>query len=102
MICPHCFDHLALTREGMQSMMNFHIYQKECLKDLKISTLEDKLHLIEVTLRQAQMMMESIHPDFNSVPNAERFVVSCLKANEALRQMQRGNQETVDKYWGNE
>jgi hypothetical protein len=33
------------------------------------------------------------------VPNAERFVVSCLKANEALRQMQRGNNETVEQYW---
>jgi hypothetical protein len=102
MICPSCFEHLDLKRHTMQAVMNHHIRDKDCLQALPVSTMDEKLHSIEVTLRRAQMMMEAIHPDFNSVPNAERFVVSCLKANEALRQMQRGNQETVDKYWGSE
>lgn len=65
-------------------------------------TLKGYLHTIETTLRDAESMMRSLHPDFNSVPNAERFIISCLKANEALRQMQRGNMETVEKYWRGE
>ena len=43
--------------------------------------------------------MRVMFPNFNSVPNAERFIHCCLKANEALRQMQRDNYETVTKYW---
>jgi len=84
----------------MQHAFEFHINGKKCLENIRESTDREKLHLIEVTLRQAQLMMESLHRDFNSVPNAERFILSCLKANEALRQMQRGNNETVEKYWG--
>jgi len=102
MICPHCFEHLTMTRHTMQVMMDFHIKDKQCLENIRESTDKQKLHLIEVTLRQAHLMMESLHRDFNSVPNAERFINSCLKANEALRQMQRGNNETVEKYWGDE
>ena len=99
MICPHCFEHLQMTRHTMLEMMQFHLNDKQCLTNIRESTDKDKMHMIEMTLRQAQLMMESLHPNFNSVPNAERFVVSCLKANEALRQMQRGNIETVEKYW---
>jgi len=57
---------------------------------------------IEYALRDVESMMRALHPNFNSVPNAERFILSCLKANEALRQMQRGNNETVHKYWRSE
>ena len=107
MICPHCFEHLdqfpiELTPASMQVMIDYHLKDKQCLANIRESTDKDKMHMIEMTLRQAQLMMESLHPNFNSVPNAERFVVSCLKANEALRQMQRGNQETVEKYWREE
>ena len=62
--------------------------------------VEEWMKEIEHKLREVESMMRALHPNFNSVPNAERFVVSCLKANEALRQMQRGNNETVTKYWG--
>ena len=55
---------------------------------------------IEQTLREAETMMRHLYPNFNDVPNAERFIVSCLKANEALREIQRGNEKTVSKYWG--
>ena len=60
---------------------------------------EEYLRKIEHTLRDAEYMMRDLYPDFNSERNAERFIVSCLKANEALRQIQRGNMETVSKYW---
>jgi len=60
---------------------------------------EDYLRKIEHTLREAQYMMEVLYPNFNSERNAERFIISCLKANEALRQMQRDNMETVTRYW---
>ena len=102
MICPHCFEHLQMTRHTMKVMMHFHLDAKQCLDNIAEQTIEEKFHSIEIKLRQAQIMMESLFPDFNSVPNAERFIVSCLKANESLRQMQRGNQETVDKYWRDE
>jgi hypothetical protein len=61
--------------------------------------LRKEFYKIETTLRDAHYMMLEIYPDFNEVPNAERFIISCLKANEALRQMQRGNNKTVDRYW---
>ena len=61
---------------------------------------EEYLRKIEHTLRDAEYMMRSLYPDFNSDPNADRFIISCLKANEALRQIQDGNMETVKKYWG--
>ena len=57
---------------------------------------------IEHKLREVEGMMRSLYPNFNRTPNAERFVHSCLKANEALRQLQRGNTKTVTKYWGDE
>jgi len=60
---------------------------------------EEYLKQIEHTLREAESMMRALYPDFNDVPNAERFIISCLKANEALRQIQDGNLETVFKYW---
>ena len=63
---------------------------------------EEYMRDIEYALRDVESMMRALHPNFNSVPNAERFIVSCLKANEALRQMQRGNNETVHKYWRKE
>ena len=61
---------------------------------------EEYLHKIEITLRDAEYMMRELYPNFNSERNAERFIVSCLKANEALRQIQMGNMETVHSYWG--
>ena len=61
---------------------------------------EEYLRKIEHTLRDAEYMMRDLYPDFNSERNAERFIISCLKANEALRQIQDGNMETVKKYWG--
>lgn len=64
--------------------------------------LEEAYREIEWMLRDAENMMRSIHPGFNSIKNAERFILCCLKANEALRQMQRGNYETVEKYWRNQ
>ena len=60
---------------------------------------EEYLRKIEHTLRDAEYMMRELYPDFNSERNAERFIISCLKANEALRQIQDGNMETVHKYW---
>tara|TARA_R100001463_G_C3429639_1_gene211258 strand:+ start:184 stop:402 length:219 start_codon:yes stop_codon:yes gene_type:complete len=60
---------------------------------------EKYLKRIEHALRDAEYMMRALYPDFNSHKNAERFIHSCLKANEALRQIQRGNMETVTKYW---
>ena len=60
---------------------------------------EEAYKTIEHNLRAAESIMKVCFPRFNSVPNAERFVICCLKANEALRQIQRGNTETVDKYW---
>jgi len=60
---------------------------------------EEYLHKIEITLREAETMMRNLYPNFNDWKNAERFIISCLKANEALRQIQDGNMETVKKYW---
>ena len=60
---------------------------------------EDILRKIEHTLRDAEYLMRDLYPNFNSERNAERFIISCLKANEALRQIQDGNMETVHKYW---
>jgi len=54
---------------------------------------------IEYALRDVEHKMRLMFPNFNSVPNAERFIHCCLKANEALRQMQRDNMETVTRYW---
>lgn len=63
---------------------------------------DEYLRKIEHTLREAEDMMRHLYPNFNSERNAERFIVSCLKANEALRQIQRGNMKTVHKYWRDE
>jgi len=46
---------------------------------------EEELKRIEHTLRNAEYMMRDLYPNFNSHRNAERFIISCLKANEALR-----------------
>jgi len=64
-----------------------------------MTTREEYMKEIEWALRDVESMMRALHPNFNSIPNAERFIHCCLKANEALRQMQRGNNETVQKYW---
>tara|TARA_R110000744_G_scaffold47280_1_gene104147 strand:+ start:313 stop:654 length:342 start_codon:yes stop_codon:yes gene_type:complete len=74
---------------------------EEDLIDGKI-VIDEYLHGIEITLREAEDMMRALYPNFNDHRNAERFIVSCLKANEALRQIQRGNMETVTKYWREE
>jgi hypothetical protein len=63
---------------------------------------EEELKRIEHTLRDAEYMMRALYPNFNSYRNAERFIHSCLKANEALRQIQRGNMQTVTRYWRDE
>jgi len=63
---------------------------------------EEYLRKIEHTLRDAEYMMRHLYPNFNSEKNAERFIHSCLKANEALRQIQRGNMKTVTRYWRDE
>jgi hypothetical protein len=56
---------------------------------------------IEHTLRHAENMMRDLFPNYDiyNEKNAERFIISCVKANEALRQIQDGNMETVHKYW---
>jgi|TARA_R110002012_G_scaffold191674_1_gene359422 hypothetical protein len=64
--------------------------------------LEEAYREVEWMLRDAENLMRTIHSNFNSIKNAERFIISCLKANEALRQMQRGNYDTVEKYWREE
>ena len=64
-----------------------------------MSEKSEYMKKIEWALRDVESMMRALHPNFNSIPNAERFIVCCLKANEALRQMQRGNDETVERYW---
>ena len=65
-------------------------------------TRKEYLRKIEHTLRDAEYMMRDLYPNFNSERNAERFIVSCLKANEALWQIQDGNMKTVRRYWGEE
>lgn len=64
--------------------------------------VDEWMKAMEHKLRDVESMMRALHPNFNSVPNAERFVHCCLKANEALRQMQRGNNNTVHQYWRDE
>ena len=61
--------------------------------------IDEYLYDVEIKLREAEDLMRALYPNFNDHRNAERFIVSCLKANEALRQIQRGNMETVTKYW---
>ena len=63
---------------------------------------EQLLKQIEHKLRESETIMRKLYPNFNDVPNVERFIISCLKANEALRQIQRGNEKTVSKYWGDQ
>jgi hypothetical protein len=71
----------------------------DCIECLPFQKKEEELKRIEHTLRNAEYMMRDLYPNFNSHRNAERFIHSCLKANEALRQIQRGNMETVHRYW---
>ena len=68
-------------------------------KGVETMNRDEYLRKIEHTLRDAEYMMRDLYPNFNSERNAERFIISCLKANEALRQIQDGNMETVKKYW---
>lgn len=69
---------------------------------MESKNLEKYLKEIEHTMRQADEMVRALWPNFNSHRNAERIIISLLKANEALRQIQCGNMETVTKYWGDE
>ena len=62
-------------------------------------TIAEHYREIEYMLRDVETYMRQLHRNFNDIPNAERFILSCLKANEALRQMQDNNYETVHKYW---
>ena len=59
----------------------------------------DQLRTLEHMMRDCDEYVRRLWPDFNSHKNAERIIVCLLKANEALRQIQRGNMETVHKYW---
>jgi len=63
---------------------------------------EDRLRVIEHTIQGIDTMVRQLWPDFNSHRNAERIINSLNRANEALRQIQRGNMETVSRYWGDE
>ena len=69
---------------------------------MESKNLEQYLKEIEHTMRHADEMVRALWPNFNSHRNAERIIISLLKANEALRQIQIGNMETVTKYWGDE
>lgn len=64
--------------------------------------MEGELRQLEHMMRACDDYVRMLWPDFNSHRNAERIIVCLLKANEALRQIQRGNMETVQKYWGSE
>ena len=63
---------------------------------------KDDLRQLEHMMRECDYYVRNLWPDFNSHRNAERIIVCLVKANEALRQIQRGNMETVDYYWGKE
>lgn len=51
-------------------------------------TRRDWLKEIERTLREARHMMRALYPNFNSVPNAERFMQGTFSANKALARLQ--------------
>lgn len=74
------------TQKELDNIFNESLNQRRFLK-------------IERTLRDAENQMRSMYPNFNDIPNVERFIISCLRANECLRQLQDGNTETVYKYW---
>ena len=59
---------------------------------------KDAYRDLEYMMRDCDTYVRSLWPDFNSHPNAERIICCLLKANEALRQIQRGNMETIYKY----
>ena len=66
-------------------------------------TLRDQYYKeLERMMRDCDYYARQLWPNFNSIPNAERIIHCLLKANEALRQIQRDNHETVTKYWGDE
>jgi len=63
---------------------------------------DEALRMIERRIRTVDQLVRNQWPDFNSHRNAER-IINCLnRANEALRQIQRGNMKTVHRYWGDE
>lgn len=64
--------------------------------------MKDDLRQLEHMMRECDYYARNLWPNFNSHRNAERIIHCLLKANEALRQIQRGNMETVTKYWGDE
>lgn len=63
---------------------------------------KEQLKKLEHMMRDCDTYTRSLWPNFNSHRNAERIITSLLKANEALRQIQRGNMNTVEKYWRDE
>ena len=58
------------------------------------------LRAVEHRLRESEQMLRELFPNFNSIPNVERFIISTLKANEALRQIQRKHGRSKDMRFG--
>lgn len=54
--------------------------------------IEEKLKTIEYALRHTRDLMRALYPNFNSVPNAERFMQGTFAANKALRGLQDGDE----------
>jgi len=67
-----------------------------------MSEEEDALRMIEHRIQTIDSLVRNMWPDFNSFRNAERIIQCLNRANEALRQIQRGNMNTVHRYWGDE
>tara|TARA_R110000824_G_scaffold269760_1_gene458222 strand:+ start:599 stop:805 length:207 start_codon:yes stop_codon:yes gene_type:complete len=61
--------------------------RKEFLKDL------------EHKLRECRNMMRHLYPNFNSVPNAERFMQGTFKANKALARLQDSDEGHFSGEW---
>jgi len=51
--------------------------------------IEEKLKKIEYALRHTRDLMRALYPNFNSVPNAERFMQGTFNANKALARLQQ-------------
>lgn len=47
---------------------------------------------LEHKLRECRDMMRHLYPNFNSTPNAERFMQGTFKANKALARLQQGDE----------
>ena len=59
---------------------------------MKKDDIEEKLRKIEYVLRDAQNLMAQLYPNFNSVPNADRFMQLTWSANKALARLQDGDE----------